>query len=282
MKLSIETFVLHPRYGDLKTFEMLKKAGFDCIDYSFYGPAQTDGTLGENYREYARSVKKMLVETGLTCNQAHAPFVLQYGCKFDLSDPEYAELVRSIESASIMGAENIIVHSLATPPEVDPFTYNLAFYKSLEPYCQQFGIHIAIENLFSEDRKCRCIRGRLHTPQLLKELVAQLASPWFVVCVDVGHAALTGWEPQDLIRQLDNKTLKALHISDNDYIGDRHTLPYTGSLNWTQIMQALKEIDYNGEFTFEIFGYLGRIEDELMEDALAFAARTGRHLLQKI
>lgn len=281
MKLSIETYVLHPKYGDLKSIEMIKKAGFDCIDYSFYGPAETDGTLCDNYREYAQSVREMLDKNGITCNQAHAPFVLEYGCHFDLSDPLYAQLVRSIEAAAIMGAENIIVHSLATPVDVDTFAYNLAFYRSLEPYCEKFNIHIAIENLFSYDPKCKCHRGRLHTPALLKQMLNELASPWFVICIDVGHAALTGLEPEDLIRQLDGSTLKALHIHDNDYLSDRHALPYTGSLNWSGIMSALKEIDYQGELTLEIFGYLTHIEDGLMEDTLAFAARTGRYLIEK-
>ena len=36
MKLSIETHVLHKRYGDEKAISMLKKAGFDSIDYSYY------------------------------------------------------------------------------------------------------------------------------------------------------------------------------------------------------------------------------------------------------
>jgi len=47
MRLSVETYVLHKRYGDERAAEMLKKAGFDSIDYSFYWLAEEDDTLGE-------------------------------------------------------------------------------------------------------------------------------------------------------------------------------------------------------------------------------------------
>ena len=272
MKLSIETYVLHKRYGDKKAIQMLKKAGFDSIDYSFYWLEKSDENevLGDKYREYA--------QRDMTCNQAHAPFALKYGCKFDDSDQEYVKLVRSIESAAVLGAESIVVHAIKTPPDVDSLAYNFEFYKSLEPYCERFGICVAIENLFWYDAKSKCNRG-LPTPESLNRMVTMLQSPYFVVCIDVGHAAITGYEPQDLIRRFDNKVLKALHIHDNDYIDDMHTLPYAGRLDWKNIMCALKDIDYKGDFTFEIFAYLGRIDDELMDAALAFSAETGRHLM---
>ena len=34
MRLSVEIYTLHQRYGDEKAIQMLKKAGFDSIDYS--------------------------------------------------------------------------------------------------------------------------------------------------------------------------------------------------------------------------------------------------------
>jgi sugar phosphate isomerase/epimerase len=282
MKLSIETHVLHKRYGDKKAIYMLNKAGFDSIDYSYYWLDKSDEALGENYKEYACKVKGWLEENGMTCNQAHAPFDMQYGCKFDVSEVAYLNVVRAMESASIMGADSIIVHCIEVPASEDIFEYNLEFYKSLEPYCEQFGIKVAVENLFKGDYRSKCFRGTLFTAEHLNQMITALASPYFVVCIDLGHAAITGYEPQDLIKRFDNQTLKALHVQDTDYMDDMHTLPYAGKLNWNAITVALKEINYNSDFTFEIFHYLGRIDDELIEDALAFAAKTGRHLISKI
>ena len=36
MKLSIETYVMRHRFGDIKAIEMISKAGFDALDYSYY------------------------------------------------------------------------------------------------------------------------------------------------------------------------------------------------------------------------------------------------------
>lgn len=282
MKLSVETHVLHKRYGDEKAILMLKKAGFDSIDYSFYWLDESDQTLGDEYRSYACKVRQLLDENHMTCNQAHAPLgLLKYDSIFDTSNEGYLKLIRSIESAAIMGAENIVVHALKVPANMDVFACNLEFYKKLEPYCEKFGIRIAVENLFWYDKNSECCREIL-TPEQLKRMVGELGSKCFTVCLDVGHAAVTGYEPDELIRCFSNDTLQALHIQDNDYRKDRHTLPYTGSLDWKKIMQALKDIDYKGDFTFEIFGYLRKLDDDFMEEALAFAAKTGRKLLRMI
>lgn len=283
MKLSVENHTLRKRYGDETAIKMLKEAGFDSIDYSYYWLEDTDDALGSNYIEHAVKVRQLLDENCMTCNQAHAPFALTYGSTFDLSEKEYAKIVRSMESAAILGAEHIVVHSLGVPNSVDCFAYNLGFYKSLEPYCEKFGIRIAIENLFEYDQKRKTFRkGRLHTPELLNGMIKALNSPWFVVCIDVGHAAVTGFEPEELIQGFDHQTLKSLHIHDNDYLSDRHALPCTGDFNWDKITGALKSIDYNGDFTLEIFAYLNRFDDEMMQDALMFAGKVGRHLMKKI
>ena len=60
MRLSAETYVLRKRYGEWKSIEMLKKAGFDSIDYSYYWLPEEDEALGESYREYAGKVKEYL------------------------------------------------------------------------------------------------------------------------------------------------------------------------------------------------------------------------------
>ena len=92
-------------------------------------------------------------------------------------------------------------------------------------------------------------------------------------------AALTGYEPEDFIRQVDPRFLKCLHIQDNDYLGDRHTLPYLANLNWHEIMTALKKNGYEGDLTFEIVTYLQKFPKELLLEALKFAVVIGKYLI---
>lgn len=279
MKLSVELYTLSQRFGDHKAIEIAKNVGFDAIDYSYYMLNENEEILGDSYKEYAQSLRAKLDECGICCSQAHAPFKIRYENKLDVSDERYLRLVRSIESAAILGAENIVVHALDVPKGVDFEDYNIRYYRGLIPYCEKFGIRVAVENLFHHDRKRKCIVGNVGTPEELNRIVEKIDSPWVVACVDIGHASLTGNEPEEFIARMNPNILKCLHVQDNDYLEDRHILPYMGDLNWENIMCSLKEIGYTGDFTFEIINYLKKFPDELVEDSLRFAVAVGRHLI---
>ncbi len=281
MKLSIENYAIRKKFGDFEAFDLIKNAGFDCVDMSYYWTEDNSPLLNDDYREYAEKLRKYLDTIGLSCNQAHAPFDLKAGEAFDLSTPAYRAIVRSMESAAILGAKTIIVHSLSANVNdqvVFDKEYNLEFYKSFLPYCEKFGIKIAVENLFHRDPKRGYYVGKLGTAEELCSFVRKLNSPWFVACVDIGHAALTGNEPEDFCEKMDGNLLQALHVQDGDYRRDAHTLPFLGTFKWDAIMKSLKKIGYQGELTFEVFLYLGNIPKELLPNALAFTYQTGKHL----
>lgn len=279
MKLSVELYTLAQRFGDFKAVEIVKKAGFDAIDYSYYYDKECDDVLGDGYKEYAKKLREHLDEVGIFCNQAHAPFTFKYGMEKNISEQKYLWMVHALESASILGATNIAVHAVNVPEGVNFEEYNVQYYKSFIPYCEKFGIHIAVENLFNRDTKRKRITGKLGSPAELNSIVEKINSPWVVACVDIGHAALTGYEPEDFIKGMNPNILKALHVQDNDYLDDRHILPYTGQLNWEAIMSSLKKADYDGDLTFEIIKYLDRFPDELFSEVLKFSALVGKHLI---
>ena len=279
MKLSVELYSVAKCFGDHKAIDLIRQAGFDAVDFSYYYEKECEEILGENYKEYARELRAHLDEVGLSCNQAHAPFTFKYGMSRDTSDPKYLNIVRALESAAILGAENIVVHSITVPEDVDFEAYNIAYYRSFIPYCEAFNIHVAVENLFAKDAKRNRFVGKIGTPEELNSIVKKINSPWIVACVDVGHASLTGYEPEDFISRVDPDILKCLHIQDNDYLGDRHMLPYLSDLNWSVIMTALKKSGYKGDLTLEIVKYLQRFPQELIPDALKFAVVIGKHLI---
>lgn len=279
MKLSVELYTLAQRFDDFKAIEMAKEAGFDAIDYSYYYTKECEEILGDGYREYAEKLRKHLDEVGIVCNQAHAPFSFRYGMENNISEEKYLWMTRALESASILGAKNIVVHSITVPDGVDFEKYSIEYYKSFIPYCEKFGIYVAVENLFSRDNKRKRINGKLGSPEELSGIVEKINSPWIVACVDIGHAALTGYEPEDFIKKMNPSVLKALHVQDNDYLDDRHILPYTGELNWEAIMESLKKAEYDGDLTFEIIKFLDKFPDDLLPEAMSFAAFVGKHLV---
>ena len=287
MKLSMDFYEYSERFGDYKGAEMVKEAGFDAIDYSFFYMKEKQEVLGENYREYAQTFRAHLDAIGLECNQAHAPFGYEYGMEGAEEEKHFTFLARSIEAASILGAKIIVVHAIRTPRGVDFDAFNLEFYNRLLPICEKFGILLGVENLFNTDRRRNCyFHQRFGKADHLNRFMEMLNSPWAVVCVDLGHAALTGNEPQEFIEDIKPQYLKALHVHDNDYLKDRHRLPYLGEMDWDAIIKALKKSGYQGDLTMELISmefpsYAQRLPDALIPAALRFAAEVGRHLIEE-
>lgn len=283
MRLSVDISGVRSFVGDFEAIDMIKAAGFDAVDYDFHG-----GVNDETCIEHARRLRSHLDEIGLRCNQAHAPFGMPYGTAFDATNPKYLSIIRSIEAAAIMGADNIIVHAIVVPEGTENVTdsyedYNYTFYKSLEPVAKKFGIKIAIENLFTYDEVTHYHNGIFAKPFEMNSLIERLDSPVFSVCLDIGHAFISGTKPHHFISGLKPNTLKALHVQEcTDGIGDKHMLPYLGFIDWEAMAAALKEYGYDGDFTFEIFRFFTSLPKDCLSEALKLAQKVGRHIIKLI
>ena len=282
---SVETYALRKKVGDERALELVAGAGFEGIDYSFYWLPAEHPMQGADYLSYARDLRTKMDRLGLVCRQAHAPFDMKFGDAFDESDEHFRGIVRAMEAASVLGARCIVVHAVKIPEEhgaINLLSYNVEFYRALSPYCRRFGIKIAVENLFTTDRRCNCYRGVVGTPEEQCELIRRIGSPDFVACVDIGHAALTGIEPSIFLRRMDASLLACLHIQDLDYAKDRHFLPFGGTLNWDGILSALRDAHYDGDVSFEIYGFLDPVPAELLPAALSYAASVGAYLKERL
>jgi sugar phosphate isomerase/epimerase len=160
---------------------------------------------------------------------------------------------------------------------------NMDFYKKLIPYAEKWGVNIAIENMWRRDPKRKFISDdTCSQPSEHAAWVDELNHPNIVACLDLGHSALVGVEPEDAIRYLGSRRLKVLHVHDVDYISDLHTLPFQGKLNWAEITKALNEIGYQGDLTYEAPNFLRSYPDELLDSPLRFMVETGRLLISQI
>jgi sugar phosphate isomerase/epimerase len=87
-----------------------------------------------------------------------------------------------------------------------------------------------------------------------KRVLAAVDMPNVGVCLDTGHANISGVSCSEFIREL-GPELKALHIADNLGKNDDHILPYgRGTVPWPEVMKALREVGYAGLFNFEVPG----------------------------
>lgn len=281
MKLAVENYNIRQLLGDIGAIKMIAAAGFNGIDYSFYKLRPGDNLLNKpDLKAFAEEIKKTAAENSVSFVQAHAPFAFKYGDNFDSEN--YKDIVLSLKTAASFGIPHIVVHSIKCPADVDSDAKNREFYRSFIPYCEEYGIKIAVENLFKHDKVTGTFTGILSNPQWMTSFVTSLGSDCFISCLDVGHTSLTGVEPETFIRGMSPDLLLSLHIQDTDYKGDRHWLPYFGKLNWGEITKALGEIGYRGDLTLEILHYLDRYPAEMLPNALKFAAETGRYLIKQI
>jgi sugar phosphate isomerase/epimerase len=282
LRLSIENYVPRLFFGDKKAIDLIADAGFDAMDFSFYWMKEDDNFLAQDdYLAHARQVRAWADDRGLAISQAHAPFDFKLADEPEKQAHDREMIRRSIECAGIMGAEQIIIHNIPTPDPADFFETNLAFFKSFEETALKSHVKIGVENLVAREEN-RPMPGRLGTPEELNAFMDQLDPEVFCVCIDLGHAQLVTKDPAAFIRGIGLPRLQSLHVQDTIYHLDSHNLPYLGRQNWDDIISALREVNYAGDFTLEVFLFLKAFPKEALVDALQLAHTVGRGLIARI
>ncbi len=279
-KLALNVETLFEKYGAEKSSHFIKEAGFDAVDFALKAMTDDDHFfMREDYLENAEKIRSIYENAGLYINQAHAPysFPLEDYLKEDVLESKIIpRLNRSLEIASALGAETIIVHPIhyrwITPNEA--FEKNMELYRGFIPYCEKLGIKVAVENMWDRDlKRGHIIHDTCSTKEEFIKYIDAIDSPYIVACLDVGHVGLPRQddEAHDFVRALGKNRLKALHIHDNNYQGDEHSLPFCGKINWNELGKALGEIGYEGDFTYEVDGKMfASFPEELIPSALKF------------
>jgi len=237
----------------------------------------TSRLAGENWQDYVEEVRLLAEELGVVFSQAHLPYYDIFG-EQDAARRRRMELLirRSVEICGILGIPWAVTHpGTASENRAENLTRNLEYYRPLMELAASRGVGIALENDFAgHDRYTYCADvGEL------AELIDAFAMPKTVgACYDLGHANLAGGTHAADIRVLGHR-LRALHVNDNRGDGDRHLLPFLGTVDWKAAMEALKEVGYAGDLTYEIQEYGRNFPNELKHLAVAHSLDVGRVLL---
>ena len=261
---------------------MLMDAGFPALDLSF--TRNYEYVMNDDYKATAKRIRELVNSRCAVFNQAHAPFGGGYAVYTEKTIPK---LPRIIEFAGLVGVKNIIVHPIIEKRhygyEKEHFEMNMEFYSSLAPYAKDAGVKIAIENMWDSHPVTKHICDSVCSdPHELARYYDELSdSEAFTVCLDIGHVALCGREPEDAIRIIGGARLGAIHAHDVNYREDLHTLPGVSRLNWNAICYALAEIGYMGDFTLECEGFPRNFDTEYLPTVLRFMADTARYYANK-
>ena len=191
MLLSTQTSVMQSALGFKNAVDLFSEAGYDALDFSF-----TDSELTKDLSdEFFRDLKKYAAERGLTFNQAHAPFPSSAEDE-DFTKNRFHEIIAAIKRASILGVKNIVVHPCQHLRYADDgaperlFEMNMEFYSRLKPYCEEYGIRVALENMWQGIAPNKISHSTCSRPEEFIKYLDTLNSDRFTACLDIGHTIL--------------------------------------------------------------------------------------------
>ncbi len=287
MKLCAQTMTVFNRMSERDGLELFKSVGFDCLDYSMFQSVAGEfmNQPLEDMLAYYRDLRAMADEIGIPFGQMHAPFIPAEGSKPDSLKPY---VLRAIDACGILGAGNLVVHHnhsrigmFFSEDEILSSTFD--YYRQFIPRALERGVTICVENLpYYADKNRRFIPSPLSTPGGMNLLIDRLndfaGEQRFKACLDIGHAALLDDSAPSMVRRL-SRNLGCLHVQDNDFAHDSHIMPFYGKTNVIGVCKALRDMGYDGAFTFECEESILCFPTALLPDALRLLHSVGRYLI---
>lgn len=223
----------------------LKANGIDAVEFSFSRDRYyNEFDFVNRAQEYADRVKA----AGLEWWSLHLPF----SGKLDITnmDDEMREEIVKINTEMILaagkaGCKVAVLHPSSEPISDDIRPQRLAYSRKniirLREACDQVGMKLAVENL---PRTCLCNRSQ--------EMIDLLRDTGAGVVFDTNHSLVE--ENVAFMRALTYAGLEilSLHISDYDFVDERHRLPGDGINDWKGIMSVLEQVGYSGPLMYEV------------------------------
>ncbi|GEC92826.1 MULTISPECIES: sugar phosphate isomerase/epimerase family protein [Brevibacillus] len=157
---------------------------------------------------------------------------------------------KMIEAASIFGSRTVLVVPGLVTAEV---SYDTAYERAREALqrlakkAEQHQVYIGVENVWNKF---------LLSPLEMARLIDEVDSPWVGAYFDVGNVLQFGF-PEQWIRIL-GKRIQAIHVKDFKTSTGNITgfVPLlAGDIPWNRVVEALREIGYEGYIIPEISPY---------------------------
>jgi len=234
--------------NDADRIRELHRAGFRYIDLDMYSFKPDSPYMQDGWKCETAKLLSLVDELGMTFVQAHS----QGGNP--LSDDEahvdflVDATVRSIEICNELGIKNTVVHSGFAKgiSKEESFERNLKFYKRLFPVMETCGVNVLIENSTKSNMGDMYFTN---SGKDMREFLEYANHPLLHACWDTGHANCEGSQYGDIITL--GEELYAIHYNDNHGAKDEHLIPFFGTLNHDEVINALFDVNFKGYFTLE-------------------------------
>ncbi len=150
-----------------------------------------------------------------------------------------------MERAAAIGIKTFVIHPSAEPIADEDRAACMEASKialhQLADVAERLGATLCVEDL---PRTCLG-----HDVKEMVELVE--SDDRLKVCFDVNHLCKEyGSTHKEFVEALGDK-IYTVHMSDYDFIDEKHFFPGMGKINWNELVTLLEEVDYNGPFLYE-------------------------------
>jgi len=298
IKIGISTFLLQKEYGDMEALRIAKTIGADAVDftlddfrktYDVSNPESVYSRSDEEIVHHFIKIKEYAEKLGLEICQTHGR------AKGFVNNKEKDDILienarRDLLVTSVLGAPVCVLHAVTTiymGPNCDPklmHDLNFDMFTRMIPFAKQYGVKVATET-FGDAVKYNACDFFGNIDEFIKSYNRICAvddfKDYFTICVDTGHsnkATRFNNNPSsaDVIRML-GENVTVLHLNDNDTLTDQHKIPLSGTIDWEDVFQALKEIDYQGVYNLEV--QLKCFGDNMMKETAEFAVKVMRNYI---
>lgn len=230
-------------FGSLEraVFEGYASAGIQVMELSL--PSEMYDTIPW------QEVKRIASETGVEVRSIHLPFY-PFACR-DLAslDEQVRKGTVAVHKELLSRASEIGTHIATVHPSIAPLApeqreehmkRSRESLAELAEHAAKCGSTLAVENLSSNEALGNCIddmRAILAVDDRLR------------LCFDVNH--MLKHTHAEYVRALGSHIVN-IHVSDYDFVAERHWLPYEGKIDWVELVTLLEEAGYEGPFLYEV------------------------------
>lgn len=221
-------------------FVELQRSGVEAIEISM--------RLEEHKLLNCREVASLAKRYGIRLWSYHLPFlpfreIDPSSTDADVRRGTLALFGELIKNAADVGIEKFVIHPSGEPiaPEnrEERFLYAMQTLDLLAELAHREGAVIAVEDL---PRTClgNC------SDEILRLLSA---NDKLRVCFDTNH--LLNEKNEDFVKKIGKKII-TLHVSDYDFVDEKHWLPGEGLVDWQKLLSLLQQTDYRGVWMYEL------------------------------
>lgn len=288
-------------------YRLIKEAGFSSIDLNIdtcFNQNVLKDHMNEGKTPYEKGVEgikafyhedlEAIKDNGLYIYQCHAPFpAYRPDAKEGYLDYCIEAYKTALDFCREVGCGRMVVHGVSlartnfkdTQKDIDAINEHL--YTSLIEKAKETGVLVLLENLFTgydgSIREGHCT-NEYEAVAYIDHLNELAGCECFGICVDTGHLNLLGKNQYKYITTL-GKRIKAFHIHDNDGMRDLHLAPYTGTVNWEDFCNGVRDAGYDGDLSFETFRQYTParyVDNRVLAPWLNLVAAVGKVFIEKI